>query len=390
MPVNRKEVGTMAKSKRAIKCRNYMYEQQIAHLPNNMTPDEIYAHVEQNIKPKKMACIVHDKDLKDDNKTPAEAHIHMMLQFENERSLNQLAKDIGDNPQQLESWKGRVENGFSYLIHATDNARHKHQYSVDEVTANFDYADLIKRTAKKVTKTSNIVKENTANSLLDLVGAGEMTLMEAKKQLTGSDYAKLADKLKKAHELYLERSAEKLHKQMVENNEIVSVHWFYGQSECGKTYLAEILAKEMGTAYYKTTTTTDPFQFYQAEQIIILDELRPEVISYSELLALLNPFSRGKVAVSSRYFNKALSCKTIFITTPYNPIEFYRGYHSNRMDKGEQLYRRLSSVLELNMDWILKMEYQDNHYVEVDRKPNNYSKKNQTPYTMNNVFDCIN
>ena len=110
---------------------------------------------------------------------------------------------------------------------------------------------------------------------------------------------------------------------MIDNDEMVSVHWFYGDSETGKSYLAELLAKETGIPYYKTTTTSDPFQFYQAEQIIILDELRPEMIPYSELLALLNPFSRGKVAVSSRYFNKALSCKTVYITTPYCPASFY-------------------------------------------------------------------
>ena len=88
----------MAKNKKAIKCRNFMYEQMVKYLPNNRTPDEIYTYIEQNIKPKRIAYIVHDKDLKEDNKTPAEEHIHMMHQFENERSLNQLAKDIGDNP----------------------------------------------------------------------------------------------------------------------------------------------------------------------------------------------------------------------------------------------------------------------------------------------------
>lgn len=381
----------MIKGKKKVKCRNYMYEQQLAYLPNNMTPDEIYAHIEQNIMPKRIAYIVHDKDVKVDGKSPAEDHIQIMMQFDNERSLKQLAKDIGDNPQQLTIWDDRVENGFSYLIHATDNARHKHQYSCDEVKANFDYPAMIARVTKKVNKISTVSNSKKINGILDLVAIGEMSLAEAKNQLSGSDYAKAGDKLKKAHELYLERSADALHKQMIENNEMVSVHWFYGESETGKSYLAEQLAKETGLSYYKTTTSTDPFQFYQAEQIIILDELRPEMIPYSELLALLNPFSRGKVAVSSRYFNKALSCKTIFITTPYCPALFYRGYKLNRSDTGEQLFRRLSSVLEFDMDWINKMEYQHQYgrYVVVDKKENHYSKKKQTPYLLDNVFDEI-
>lgn len=381
----------MTKGKQARKFRNFMYEQQVSHLPENRTVDEMYSHVEENLKPKRMACIQHDKDNKDDNKTPAELHIHMMLQFENARSVNNIAKVIGDNPQQITIWKGEPNNGFSYLIHATDNSRHKHQYSCDEVKANFDYPALIASISKKVSKVSSVSNAHKINGILDLVATGEMSFAEAKNQMSGSDFAKAGDKLKKAHELYLERSAEALHKQMVENDEIVSVHWFYGESETGKSYLAEKLASEMGVPFYKTTTTTDVFNFYQGENTIILNELRPEVIPFSELLAILDPFSRGKVAVSSRYCNKALSCKTIFITTPYNPCEFYLGYRTNLLDSGVQLYRRLSSVLKMDANYIYKMEYnpQFRGYVPVDKKPNHYSKQNQTPYTLNNVFDSI-
>lgn len=371
------------------KCRNFMYEQQVLYLPNGMAPDKLYEHVEQTMKPKRIAIILHDKDTKEDNVTPAEAHIHMMLQFDNARSVNQVAKDIGDNPERLQVWKGNVENGFSYLIHATDNARHKHQYSCDEVRANFDYAELIARVSKKVKKVESITGTNKINAILDLIATGEMTVSEAKEQLSGSLYAKAGDKIRKAHELFLDRQADNLYKEMVENDEKVAVHWFYGQSETGKSFLAEKLAEEAG-AYYKTTTATDPFQFYQGENTIILDELRPEVITYSELLALLNPFSRGKVAISSRYFNKAIACRTIFITTPYDPATFYWNYHLHTTDKGEQLFRRLSSVLKFDMDYIYKMALnQYGIYESVETKENHYSRKNQKKYVLDNIFDKI-
>jgi hypothetical protein len=367
-----------------------MYEQQVAYLPNQMTVDEIYEHVEKKLTPKRMALILHNQDTKDDNVTPAEDHVHMMLQFDNARSVNQVAKDIGDKPERLEIWKGNVENGFSYLIHATNNSRHKHQYSCDEVRANFDYRALIERVSQKVKRVEKISSANRINVVLDMIAMGEMTVAEAKEQLTGSLYAKAGEKIKKAQELYLDRRAEQLHREMIENDEIVAVHWFYGESETGKSFLAEKLAKEMGT-YYKTTTTIDPFQFYQAEPIIILDELRPEIIPYSELLALLNPFSRGKIAVSSRYFNKSIACKTVFITTPYDPATFYYRYHLNSTDKGEQLFRRLSSVLKFDMNSICKMEYQKQSgiYTEVERKDNHYSKSKQKQYTLDNIFDSI-
>jgi len=382
----------MPKSKQVKKYRNFMYEQQVSHLPDNMTVDEIYAHVEEVLQPKRMACILHDKDLKDDDKTPVEPHIHMMLQFSNGRSVNHVAEMIGDNSQYLEIWKGSVENGFSYLIHATDNARHKHQYSCDEVKSNFDYSSTIARITKKVSRANAVSNANKINGILDLVATGEMTYAEAKNQLTGSEYAKVGEKLKKAHELYLERSAEKLHEQMINDNSMVEAHWLFGSSEVGKSRLAEILAIKTGLPYFKTTATRDPLQFYAAEPIIILDELRPEIIPYSELLALLDPFSRGKVTVSSRYFNKPLSFKTIYITTPYSPVDFFRNYKLSRgIDRGEQLYRRLSSVMLLDMDWIhnLKCDFPFNGYYEVDKKPNKYSRKNQDSYILKDVFDSI-
>ncbi len=382
----------MPKGKQAKKFRNFMYSQKVSYLPDNMSVEEIYTRIKDVLKPKRIACILHDKDLKEDGLTAAEDHIHIMLQFENARSVNQVAKEIGDTPQYLEIWKGSVENGFSYLIHATDNARHKHQYSCDEVKANFDYSSTIARITKKVSRANAVSNANKINGILDLVATGEMTYAEAKNQLTGSEYAKVGEKLKKAHELHLERSAEKLHEQMINDNSMVEAHWLFGSSEVGKSRLAEILAIKTGLPYFKTTATRDPLQFYAAEPIIILDELRPEIIPYSELLALLDPFSRGKVTVSSRYFNKPLSFKTIYITTPYSPVDFFRNYKLSRgIDRGEQLYRRLSSVMLLDMDWIhnLKCDFPFNGYYEVDKKPNKYSRKNQDSYILKDVFDSI-
>ena len=36
------------------KCRNFMYEQQVSYLPNGMTPDKLYEHVEQTMKPNEL------------------------------------------------------------------------------------------------------------------------------------------------------------------------------------------------------------------------------------------------------------------------------------------------------------------------------------------------
>lgn len=256
--------------------------------------------------------------------------------------------------------------------------------------ANFDYIGYMNQMMRRASKVEGISSTNKVNDLLDLIGAGELSLKDAKNQLSGSVYAKNSDKLKKAQELHLERRAEALYRQMEENGELVEVHWLYGASETGKTFLAEKFAKEYGD-YYIAVTTKDAFQYYQAEPTIILDELRPESIPFSELLAMFNPFSRGKVTASSRYYNKPLACRTFYVTTPYDPVEFYYAYRLHHADSGYQLCRRLASVLMFDEDYIYNMEYDEKSrcYSCVDKKDNPYSKKNQAVYALNNIFEKI-
>ena len=82
--------------------RNFMYAQQIVHLPNNMKPSDLYDRVNNVLKPKRWAGIVHDHDMKDDNVTTEEDNVHIMMKFENARSVNQVAKELGDRAQYLE------------------------------------------------------------------------------------------------------------------------------------------------------------------------------------------------------------------------------------------------------------------------------------------------
>ena len=380
----------MTKAPKVIKCRNMMYVQQLKHLPKDMTVESLFTLVDEKIRPKKWAGIVHDKDNKPD-KTPAEPQVHVMMQFENARSLEQVAKEIGDEPQYIQKWDARPTNGFAYLIHATSGARHLHQYSADEVTANFDYMEEIEKAAVKFAERST--SKDKINHILDMIAKGEISLKHAKDLLYGSEYAKAEKKLDAAHSLYLERCSNAFCEIMKNNNQTINVNWIYGDTETGKTVLAKKAAASFGD-YYKTTTVKDPFQFYQAEPVIILDELRPASIPYSEILAMFDPFSGGKVTMSSRYYNKALSCHTFFVTTPYSPETFYKRtvpHFEREIDRQGQFFRRLTSVLHLTLDTIEKMEYNESlqMYCKTDEKPNRYSKKNYKPIVTSHLFDEI-
>ena len=77
--------------------KNMMYEQQVIHLPVRSTKDLIDL-IEKKLAPKRYALILHDKDT-DEKGQPAEAHIHVMLSFENARSLTSVAQRRGEKPQ---------------------------------------------------------------------------------------------------------------------------------------------------------------------------------------------------------------------------------------------------------------------------------------------------
>lgn len=74
--------------------KNVMYEQQVKHLPAQ-TIDNLVDLIENKIKPKMYGVVLHDKDI-DEQGQPTEPHVHAMLCFDNARSLNSVARLLGD------------------------------------------------------------------------------------------------------------------------------------------------------------------------------------------------------------------------------------------------------------------------------------------------------
>lgn len=339
----------ISKKSAPCRCRNMMYVQQLEHLPDGMTIANL-AELVQKLSAEKWAFIIHDKDVGE------ASHVHLFLQFKNYRSINSIAKLLGDKPQYIQKWDERPQNGFAYLIHATDSSRSDHQYSTDEVIANFDYKAMIDQITKSVAKASKFSFSKKLSDMLDLVAVGALTLEDAKAQLSGSEYSKAKQKLETAHGLYLERNAKAFREKMKSDGTPVRVYWFYGDTGTGKTREALKIAEKLGK-FYKTTSVKDPFQNYEGEHVIVLDELRPNTFPYSELLAMFDPYNAGDVTVSSRYYNKHLACGIYIVTTPYSPYTFYQKMYLSTEDHFDQLNRRITEVLRFEYDKIFKTEY---------------------------------
>lgn len=357
-----------------------MYTQQMEHLPFR-TREELEERIKTKLDPKKYAISeVHDKDMDEDG-NPVKEHIHVMLCFQNARSLKNVASILGDKPQYLEKWDERANNGFAYLIHATAGAKVKAQYSPEKVLANFPYAEELKKQTLEVLKKKSRQKIDV---LLDAYYNEEMTLDELEQELTGAQYGRYKKQIDNITSKILERHADIWRQDMVKNNRRVKVIWIYGAAGTGKTSLARTIAKQDGRAYYVSGSSRDVFQSYNGEHILILDELRSNVIPYHDLLRILDPFgNQERIMAPARYSDKSLACDLIIITTPFNPVDFYDEIFDdiNTVDSLEQLVRRITITLYVNSDSISAVRYcqERRHYYAVpDAECDNpYSQKNR-------------
>ncbi len=363
--------------------RHMMYTQQMRHLPPGIkTKEDLARRIEADLGPEQYAIIVHDQEV-DEQGQPKEADIHAMMSFKNPRSLASVAKKLGDKPQYIQKWDGEANNGYAYLIHATTKARKggKHQYDPSDVLANFDYGALLTKIALDV---AQVRAERGANPkvLLDALYAGVTTKEEIERQLSGSVYARYHRQIADVNDKRLQNEAEKWRKEMSEKNARISVIWIYGAAGTGKTSLARECAEKKGQPYYITGSSRDIFQSYNGEHTIIMDELRPRVIEYADLLRITDPHGIDtQVMAPARYSDKPLACDLIIITSPYSPSYFHWETFKDKavdLDGFDQLQRRIALTICMDSDSIYAVKYNAtwNQYVVIPNstRPNPYSQ----------------
>lgn len=344
----------LCKEEFMVKAKNMMYVQSFEYLPYKDLEDCL-EHIETQLKPIRYAGIVHDKDMNDDG-TLKPPHIHVMLQFENARSTDNVARLLKDSPQYLEKWNGDSTNGYSYLIHETSNAKDQYQYDIDEVTANFDFKALIEHVrngAKRMPSKDEVL----IKAYLDLLYTGEISKEEIELKLSGSQYAKAKTRIENVYQKRLEHYVQDWQKKMNDEKRMIEVIWIFGNAGVGKTRLAKMFAQTLTDKVFFSGSSRDPFQKYNLEEVIILDELRFDTFSYADLLKMFDPFNNDAMG-ASRYYDKPLVAHTFIITSPYKPELFYsKMIASNknldsRIDSFKQLARRIGLVLSISKQFL--------------------------------------
>ncbi len=273
---------------------------------------------------KHWAYILHDKD-------DTRPHYHIYVHFGTSSVDSSLVASwfqVSDNF--VNKIKGRRVDMLLYLTHGNDTQQFKHQYSESEIVANFDIKSEI-----EASKIIGDFKKYSYAQQLEYVNT-----------LPLSEKSKVYSQLKRLWELECQCLS-------LQPDRDIQVVFITGKGGTGKTTYAKKLCKTFNYDFCMSSSSNDPFQDYRGQKAIILDDMRDTAFDFEDLLKLLD--NHASSTVKSRFNNKVFNGEMIVITSSV-PIAFwYRSlkYSYSGKENLNQLYRRISSYVEINKDYIV-------------------------------------
>ncbi|MCD7737499.1 MAG: AAA family ATPase [Lachnospiraceae bacterium] len=309
----------------------------------------------------KYCYIIHNQDTytkKESEKNPEKykegelkpAHIHLLLRFNSPQQYKAVGKWFGIEENFVSKITGNWESSLAYQIHL--NSPEKHQYSPDEVTANFDYVAALEKIGEKENRDEK-VKE-----LVDKILDGEIREYNKTLEIDNMllvDYAYTFDT---AFKVRSERMQATVSERQTE------VIFITGKAGVGKTTLAKKIAKERGLDFFISSGSNDVMDGYGQQPCLILDDIRPSALGLSDLLKLLD--NNTASSIKSRYKNKYLNCELVILTTVLSIDKFYSNVFENENEPVTQLKRRCGTYIVMDSENIyirqfdtMKMAYSD-------------------------------
>lgn len=267
---------------------------------------------------KQYAGILHDKE-------EVKQHYHIMMKFSSPfdtKNLTTMFKDFNVTENNISKIKGQYSDAVKYLIHK--NAPEKYQYQKEKVFSNFDIQE-------------DLDKSNEVNNTILLYSNLEISYNKLWKSLTPQQ--------RMTYKKQIDRATEVRNTNIkVEGKRNMKVLYIYGQTGAGKTTLAKWICDEiLEVDYYVSSSSNDIMQDYLGQKAIILDDFRSDNLSFSDMLKFLDNHTQS--TVKSRYYNKAIDCEYIIITTTQPLIE---QYPEVKFDDKLQFYRRISEMYCIN------------------------------------------
>lgn len=368
-----------------IRSKIFMYVQQLKLLPfpnESALKTRIKSLVKEGII-KNYALILHNED-KTENDNRVEPHYHVWLYSEKRISIGKIAKELGDKQQQFESMTKRgnglktsVENSLLYLIHRTPNSLNKHQYNSNDVEANFNYQKFVSKLKEEISK-ENVTTSRKPDLILNDFKNEKIDKSKAIEELMvigAQCYAKYANQLDKIEDGLRQLRFKKWVEEKKKTKEKIKIVWAFGAAGTGKTHYCCDFFEKRNIKYFMTTGSNDPFQDYDGQQALIIDELRPDTFRYRDLLQILDPYNFEQKKTIARYHNARIMSDYIFVNSPYDPLTFYSRMNNKKQDGFDQLYRRIGLILRFTDETIQELDLDFNGYYTKSVKENKFSKK---------------
>lgn len=275
---------------------------------------------------KEYAFILHDSDL-DDNNEIKKPYFHIYLGFGSTNvQFEHIAAWFHTKTELVQKIKTNKYLLLKYYLHC--NQPEKSQYDIEQFTSSFDIQQFFESKEQK----------RDLEEILEKCAEGIITRQNYEHFIDPIIYSKNQPKIMHAWEY-----ADHIEAIAQQNNRNLAVIYVTGESGSGKTLLCKLYAQQMGKSAYISASGKDPFSNYNGEEIVILDDFRPEEsLEYAELLKLLDPYHASPI--KSRYHNKIPKFSICFITTVL-PIDcFLRAYSLSSIDNELQFYRRVQEV----------------------------------------------
>ncbi len=289
---------------------------------------------------KQYAYILHDKD-------PGQSpHWTIYLNFGSSGvDTKQVGEWFGLQESQVEKIKGRKTDALQYLTHSNDTQKHKYQYPVSEITANFDFETEI----------------NNSKILGDFQNFSYAEQLEYVESLPISEKTTAYRKLETLWRIRCQWLT--LHTERK-----IDVIFICGKGGTGKMYYAKDLLRKRHYDFCISSSSNDFMQDYLGQKAMILDDCRDRSFrSFEDCLKMLDNHTSS--TVSSRFHNKAFNGEVIVITSSIPLRYWFRGknadgnYFNVANEDFVQLYRRISCYVEITHEEIAV-------YSEIDKNGN--------------------
>lgn len=329
--------------------------------------------------------MVHDQDVRyDENGDPiyrdgkrtldlVPRHLHVLVHFSKPVLLGVVAKCLGVPENMMEKNKTRGRYAFSsamaYLIHALSPK--KHQYNpADVINGSFNkdvanesglYADYVKAHSEEWNNRKATVERKARKLSFDKIYEDTMLGKYTHDDLVGGPddlyklYVENQDKLDKARNAYLDRKFIQ-YNRAVENGDLkIQTLFVFGRAGQGKTRLAKRVASGLvdvshGTWRVFQTGSQHPFDEYDGQEIILLDDIRANSMNASDWLHLIDPHNNG--VASARYHDAKPMPRLLIITTTTPAHEFFAYTKGLGADEPlDQFLRRIqwsANVVDMN------------------------------------------